>query len=209
MSEQRLGLVRIAMRRCGSDAVEKILRFTNDVWRCVECQMEDIGNSRADLRNRGRPARKFQRPSDTREMRQRVLHESVIALELLDRLFLTLDNIGELIDSSVQSRLIDRNVAQALERDLDCIDLLYQGIIIPQQPGAGRKQIAAQNALVLGKPIKLCERSLSNVSALLFTARSDSHVKIKASRATPAITDIVLMAGLLSPRRRDSFQSAN
>jgi len=153
-------LVRIAMRRCGSDAVEKILRFANDVWRCVECQMEDIGDSRADLRNRGRPARKFQRPSDTREMRQRVLHERVIALELLDRLFLTLDNIGELIDSSVQSRLIDRNVVQAFERDLDCIDLLYQGIIIPQQPGAGREQIAAQNTLVLGKPIKLCERSV-------------------------------------------------
>ena len=132
--------------------------------------MQDVGDGRADLRNRGRPARKFQRPSDTREMRQRVLHESVIALELLDRLFLTLDNIGELIDSSVQSRLIDRNVAQALERDLDCIDLLYQGIIIPQQPGAGRKQIAAQNALVLGKPIKLCERSVERFGIAVYGA---------------------------------------
>ena len=108
----------------------------------------------------------------------------------------------------MQSRLIDRNVVQALERDLDCIDLLYQGIIIPQQPSTGRKQIAAQNALVLGKPIKLCERSVERFGIAVYGAERQPR-KIKASRATPVITDIVLMVGLLSPGRRDSFQSAN
>src|SRR5262245_37487382 len=126
--------------------------------------------SGADLRKGGRPARKLQRPSDTRKMRQRVLHECVVALELLDRLLLTLENIVELIDGSAQSRLIDRNVVQAVERAVNRVDLQHQGIIVPQQPGASRKQIATQHALVFGKPIDLSERLVEGLCVTVYGA---------------------------------------
>jgi hypothetical protein len=99
------------------------------------------------------------------------LYERVVALELFDRLFLTLDNTGELIDSSAQSRLVDCDVVQTVERNVDRIDLLRQRIIVPQQAGAGRKQIAAQHTLVLSKPIELGERSVERLGVAVHGAQ--------------------------------------
>ena len=54
--------------------------------------MEDIGNSRADLRNRGRQTQKSSTVRYVRNASASFARER-IALELLDRLFLTLDKL--------------------------------------------------------------------------------------------------------------------
>ena len=101
--------------------------------------MQDVGDSDADLRNRGGPPGKFERSSDAGEMRQRILQKCVVALKLLDRLFLTLDGLGQVIDGSGQLRFVDGNVVQAIDRSVNGVDLLHQRIVVPQQARALRQ----------------------------------------------------------------------
>ncbi len=109
-------------------------------------------------------ARSSSRRSNARqnvpEMRQRVVQDGILALEVLDQLFLTVDRFSEPVDH-FSGRLIDgARRPQPVDPLVQRVDLVDQRIVVPQQAPCARRESPIQAILGDREAVELAEHAV-------------------------------------------------
>ncbi len=162
MRQQRLDrLFFLGRRRQRGELVEPVIDQGHRRRRGVERELQHGRGERDDRRpHHPVPRRGEDTPAEQLEIGERVLQEGIVALELLDQLFLAGSRRRKPIDRRELLGIAHRRVAQPAEHVVERIHLTHQGIVVAQHPGAGRERVTVQSGFEHREAVERHQRAI-------------------------------------------------